>query len=168
MLILLLFAFIFPVVGQEIDSAKTTKDQVNLDVNLLGLGFTIHKPINDKYALTYGINGGFILNYFLVETKYEPLNKGYIKLLGFNFGVTSHYSKHWTNSILLNLGIPLNLGELTNYSSPYGSVSFQTFFKISSTFSIGTNIDVGLIRNNNIFVFNLANSLITSRIKIGK
>jgi len=167
MLLLLLFAFIFPVVGQEIDSVKTTKNQTSLDINLLGLGFTVHKPINEKYDFTYGAQGGFILNYFLVQTKERKSNYGYIKLLGINFGVTLRYSKRWTNSVVLNLGLPF-VADGVNFTSPYGGISFQTFYKISSSSSIGTNIDMGLIMLGNSPIFNLANSFITYRIKIGK
>ena len=176
MLILLLFAFIFPVVGQEIDSVKTTTNQLNLDVHLLGLGLTIHQPINEKYAFTYGVQGGFIINYAPIYYVYYGeitkglllTNSGYVKKFGIHFGATS-YSKQWTNSVVLNFGFPfVGADDLENARSPYGGLSFQTFYKISPTSSLGTNIDFSLIIIERGHVLYLSTSFITYRIEIGE
>ena len=60
MLTLLFFAFTFPVVGQEIDSVKTTKNQIDLDVHFLGLECSYKTKITDKIFGGIGVGGGFL------------------------------------------------------------------------------------------------------------
>ncbi|KAB2859578.1 MAG: hypothetical protein F9K09_01710 [Flavobacteriales bacterium] len=58
MLTLLLFVFIFPVVGQEIDSVKTIKNQIDLDIHFLALEGTYKKRISKKIFFGFSFGGG--------------------------------------------------------------------------------------------------------------
>lgn len=61
MLTLLLFAFIFPVVGQEIDGVKTIKNQIDLDVHFLGVEGSYKRKVLNKLFIGYSFGGGLLL-----------------------------------------------------------------------------------------------------------
>ena len=167
LIIILLFVVVLPVVGQEYSVNLKHKKQLSLEIKPIGGGLNCDMPINNKYVFTFGLQMGFILSYFLAQTKERERNIGYVELLGLNAGVVYYSTKHWHNTISLKFGIPF-IAEGANFTSPYGGISFQIFYKISLSTSIGTNIDVGLIRLNRTPIFNIANSFITYRITIGK
>ncbi len=163
--ILLSLSFLLPVVGQEDSVNSEKKKQLSLDIKPIGLGLNFDMPVNNKYLFTYGLQTGFILTYFLAQTKERENNFGYVELLGINAGIVYYSTKYWHNTISLKFGIPF-IAEGASFTSPYGGISFQMFYKISLSTSIGTNVDVGLIRLNRTPIFNIASSFITYRIRI--
>lgn len=167
LIIILFFVTLLPMMGQEDSVNIEHKIQLSLEIKPVGGGLNFDMPINNKYVFTFGLQTGFILTYFLAQTKERENNFGYVELLGINIGVIYYSTKHWHNTISLKFGIPF-IAEGANFTSPYGGISFQTFFKVSPTSSIGTNIDAGLIMIENHPVFNLATSIITYRITMGK
>ena len=65
MLILLLFTFTSPVVGQEIDSVKTTNNQIDLDVHFLALEGTYKARVSEKIFLGFSFSGGPLFIFLL-------------------------------------------------------------------------------------------------------
>ncbi len=178
--VIYILIFIMPLVGlAQNDSLALAKEQpttdaypynnrLNLDVNLLGLGFTIHKTINDKFALTYGTRGGYILNYspIFYERNYKSYktNGGYVETISFNLGLSYSISEKWD---FTGLG---KIAKILSYykTSPYGGISFQLFYHISKKSLIGTNIDIGIVEDDGNRFTSITTSFISYRIKIGK
>lgn len=165
LLLLLIFVLVLPLVGQGDSLISKRKKQLNLEVKPVGVGLSFNIPFNNTSVFTLGFQTGFILTYFIAQTKERENNFGYVELLGVNAGIVYYSAKHWQNTISLKLGIPF-IAEGANFQSPFIGGAFNIDYKISKKILIGTNIDVGLIKLEGTVITSIATSFISLKIKI--
>jgi len=170
----LLLLFVMPLIGRsQNDSINNSeqhhyKKQTSIDINLLGIGINETKPINEKYAFIYGIQGGFIYNYFITQTNQRQYAAAYAEMLGVTFGINYYHIKRMQFIGRLRLALPYRIVDIANFQSPFFGLSFATIIKISPMVSIGTNIDYGTINLSDRLINTLSTSFIFVRIIIKK
>ena len=165
---MLLLLFVMPLIGlSQNDSINNSeqhhyKKQTSIDINLLGIGINETKPINEKYAFIYGIES--LMIYVPIDyDKNFNYDSAIFNLINLSWGITVYSTKKWYYIGVLKFGMSIPF-----FLSSYGGVSFKTFYKITSNSSIGTNIEIGLIKYDNSPLIIVGTPFITYRIRIGR
>ena len=169
---ILFLSFIMPLttVAQN-DTAVAEKlvfeNRQYLDLSLLGLGYNYQKPITDKLAFDFGVQAGFIYNYFIFHIGKRKSPVDYAEAISAMFGVSGNNIRRLSCRGGVKLTLPY-IFEGSNYKSPLIGSYVMVSYNVSAIVSIGTNIDVLGVKYGDKTIFGITTSFVHLRIRISK